>query len=377
MDAHSLIDPSEISALPAPLWFLLLFKVLGFTLHLVPMNLWLAGTTLAMLLRAFGGEHSRRLSGRLMKQMPVIVAYGVNLGIVPLLFVQVVYYKVFYPATILMAWAWLAIIPLLVVAYYGVYLYASGLKDNEARMTGVRHVAGWLSAIFFVVISFIFSNGLSLMANVGRWPELMAYTGVGGATTGTGLNTADPTLLPRWLMVLGLALTTTGAYLVFDTGFFARKESEAYRQRAPRIALIVYTLGALWFAAAGSWYTFGTWTADERQLMFSMPTLIPTILTAVGPAIVWLLILLAQRGVSRGIAFAVGLAQFLVLALNAASRQHLQSAKLAPYFDPKTMTVETQLSPLLVFLVLFVFGLLVVIWMLRKAATSPAPASTS
>ncbi len=79
-----------------------------------------------MWLHARGNQHARRFAARLLQQMPVIVAFGVNLGIVPLLFVQVAYYKVFYPATILMAWFWLAIIGLLIPAYYGVYAYAVG-----------------------------------------------------------------------------------------------------------------------------------------------------------------------------------------------------------------------------------------------------------
>ena len=33
--------------------------------------------------------------------LPVVLAYGINLGIIPLLFTQVAYYQVFYPATIL------------------------------------------------------------------------------------------------------------------------------------------------------------------------------------------------------------------------------------------------------------------------------------
>lgn len=37
-----LIDPST-AALPAPVWFVQFFKCLGFTLHMVPMNLWYAG----------------------------------------------------------------------------------------------------------------------------------------------------------------------------------------------------------------------------------------------------------------------------------------------------------------------------------------------
>ncbi len=50
-----------------------------------------------------GVQQGERFGGRLLRQMPIIVAVGVNLGVVPLLFVQLAYAKVFYPATILMA----------------------------------------------------------------------------------------------------------------------------------------------------------------------------------------------------------------------------------------------------------------------------------
>jgi hypothetical protein len=89
-----------------------------------------------------------------MNQMPIIVALGINFGIVPLLFAQVAYYKVFYPATVLMAWPWLAVILLLVFAYYGVYLYAMGLRDG--KMTPARSAAGWVAAVLFICMSFIF-----------------------------------------------------------------------------------------------------------------------------------------------------------------------------------------------------------------------------
>ena len=89
-------------------------KTIGFTLHAVPMNLWYAGIVVAMLLTVVGGEQGRRFSARLMRQMPVIIALGINFGIVPLLFIQVGFGSIFYPATILMARPWL----LVVVAAY-------------------------------------------------------------------------------------------------------------------------------------------------------------------------------------------------------------------------------------------------------------------
>ena len=97
------INVNELSGLPAPYWFIQLFKVLGFILHSIPMHLWLAGLPIGLFLLMIGGVNAKTFAKRLLKQLPVVMAFGVNLGIVPLLFIQVAYYKVFYPATIFMA----------------------------------------------------------------------------------------------------------------------------------------------------------------------------------------------------------------------------------------------------------------------------------
>ena len=146
MAPQTLIDQASAAGMPAPVWFVQFFKALGFTLHAVPMNLWYAGLLVALLLRVVGNEHARRFAARLLRQMPVIVAVGVNLGIVPLLFLQLAYYKVFYPATILMAWFWLAIIGLLIPAYYGVYAYAWGIRGGDGPFTQLRRFARRLVA---------------------------------------------------------------------------------------------------------------------------------------------------------------------------------------------------------------------------------------
>ena len=139
MISQTLVDTAQAAGLPAPHWFIQFFKVLGFTLHAVPMNLWYAGLLLAVCLHIGRNQHGRVFAARLIKQMPVIIAVGVNLGIVPLLFIQVAYFKFFYPATILMAWFWLAIIVLLIPAYYGVYAYAWAIRN------GPKSMAGWPS----------------------------------------------------------------------------------------------------------------------------------------------------------------------------------------------------------------------------------------
>lgn len=367
MDPRMLIGPSSPLGLPAPYWFLVLFKVLGFTLHMVPMNLWYAGLPLALLLRWLGGEHGKRLGGRLLNAMPVLVAAGVNLGVVPLLFTQVAYYKVFYPSTILMAWPWFSIIPFLTIAYYGVYVYVTSLRKTPGRISRFAQVSGWIAALFFLVIGFLFANEFSLMTRIGAWPELWQKTSSAGAPLGIALNVSDPTLWPRWLMMLGLALLTTAAYIVWDAGFFAGKESDAYRSWAVRFALKVYTLGILWFAACGSWYVFGTWSQELRHTMFRSSLVVLTAATALSPGLAWIFILAQRRAGGRILAGFAGLAQFAVLALNAVSRQVVQNAELSPYLNPASEIVKAQWSPLVVFLLLFVAGLLLVVWMASKA----------
>jgi hypothetical protein len=300
-----------------------------------------------------------------MTQMPIIIALGINFGIVPLLFTQVSYYKAFYPATILMAWPWFSIIVLLIFAYYGVYLYAVGLRDG--KMTRPRTRAGWVAAVLFIIIGFIFSNAFTLMTNLRAWPGLWQQTSVAGAATGTGLNTGDPTLLPRWLMVFGLALLTTAAYAVVDAGLFASKEPAAYRRWAPGFGLKLASVGIIWFAVTGSWYVFGTWAIEDRQMMLSGSLVALTALTALSPGLPWLLILAQRRMAVPALAALAGVAQFGVLALNATSRQVVQNIELRRFVDVTAEPLNIQWSPLVVFLLLFVGGLIVVGWMVSKA----------
>ena len=367
MDVAQLIGtPSPLGA-PAPYWLIAFLKLLGFTLHIAAMHLWYAGLLIALLLGVSGRPHTGVLSGRLMRRMPIIVAYGVNFGIVPLLFIQVSYYRVFYPATILMAWFWLSIIVLLTLAYYGVYFYASGLR-SPTGLTWFHGLVGWGASCLFVAIGFLFANGFSLMTNLHDWPQLWLRASVGGAALGTALNIADPTFWPRWLMMFGLAITTVAAYVAVDAGLFAGRESEEYRRWAPDFALNLYTFGGVWFAIMGAWYVFGTWSAEARQYMLGGSLILLTGLTAVGPGFPWFCILLQSRGAGTPSRFALaaGVGQVVTLALNAVSRQLLQNFELRRFVDVTAEPVATQLSPLVLFVVLLVAALAIIAWMVVK-----------
>ncbi|MBI3945338.1 MAG: hypothetical protein HY321_05430 [Armatimonadetes bacterium] len=361
---RDLIGPMSPLGIPAPYPILACFKGLGFVTHMWFMHLWYAGLILAVVAYAFGGEHHRRWGARLAKQMPVIIAVGVNFGILALLFLQVAYYRAFYPATILMAWPWFSVFFGLTLAYYGVYLYELGIRHGT--LTTLRRIIGWAAAAVFLVEGFLFANALSLMTNIGGWPSLWLNTSVAAAPLGTGLNTADPTLWPRWLMMFGLAVLTTSAYIVADTAFFAHDETDDYRRWAGGFALKVATAGVLCFAAFGSWYVFGTWSREVRAVMFGSPHVFLTALTAVSVGLPWLLILLGRRRLTGALAWAVVAAQVGVLTINALSRQIVQNLELAPFINLADEPVRMQWGATIMFLVLLVLGFVVLGWIIAK-----------
>jgi hypothetical protein len=273
----------------------------------------------------------------------------------------------------------LAIIVLLIPAYYGVYLYALRLRGEEYPgshfFAGWEKAAGWCSAALFLTIGFLFTNAMSLMEHVQRWPELWQANGEAGTAAGTALNFGDPTFWPRWLMMFGLALGTTAAWIVFDAAWLARKTTdEAYQAWAWGFAKKLYTLGMIWFAAAGSWYVFGTWPEDLRAQMFQGPLLPLTIATAIAPGLPWLLMMTSGLcAEKRATAAAVFLCQFGVLGVNATSRQIVQNLNLKAYFDVLAQQTEIQWGPLWMFLIVFVIGLGVIGWMLAQLRKCTAP----
>jgi hypothetical protein len=374
MNPADLLDKWSGWVLPAPPWFIVMMKTVGFALHVVPMNLWYAGILVAMLLAVLGGEHGRRFSARLMRQMPVIIALGINFGIVALLFIQVGFGTVFYPATILMAWPWFLVVVLLLPAYYGVYLYGHGLADPSGHRARFAPIVGWGAAGLFMLIGFIFANAMGLAENMAGWEKLYLSNNYHGAALGAALNTGDPRLWPRWLLMFGLALTTTAAWVVVDAGWFARREGEDYHRWARGFAWKLYLLGFAWFAVAGSWYAFFTWSDAAREVMFKLPWVALTAVTALAPGAAWLLLFKTrgQGAIGRSLATEVGLAQFGVVLLNAVSRQVVQHLELRASYDVFAQPSNLQWAPLAIFLAAAVCGLAAVGWLIYQVARLPA-----
>ena len=158
--------------------------------------------------------------------MPVVMALGINLGIVPLLFIQAAYYKVFYPSTILMAWHWLGILALVLPAYYLLYLTSSLVDAGKKWLPAL---SGCGASLLLVSAGLIFASAWTLMASPESWAELWRAKSIAGAATGLGSYWGDPVVYLRFVSICGLALLTVTFWLLFDSYFlFVEKNIEPH-----------------------------------------------------------------------------------------------------------------------------------------------------
>ena len=190
---------------PAPTWLAWFLLTLTFFLHLLPMNLVMGGSIIAAVARARGrgGEHPHHaaLGSWFGKAMPVAVAAAVSFGVAPLLFLQVLYGRLFFTSTILMGWFWLSVIVILILAYYGTYL----LAFKGERLGGAQGPVSWIAALIFLVVGFLLANNMTLMLRPGTFVERYLADG-----RGFHLNLNDPMLFPRYIhFVLG-AIAVSG-----------------------------------------------------------------------------------------------------------------------------------------------------------------------
>lgn len=301
--------------LPVPAPLLLVLKVSGFVLHMVFMHLWVAGLPAALLLL----RSRARVAARLFQAMPFFMAFGINAGIVPLLFLQTLYPQFFYPATILQAWFWFLVIPLLLIAYYGVYLAALGR---------LRVIAALVASLLLTWIGLTFSAAMTLTATPERWPAIFLASAHAGAVHGAFLHLEQETVL-RYLLMLGMACGTVAGFLALDAQWLAN--DQAHRAESRGLVLLLYGVGLAIYVAAGSGYA--------SMVVEKVPRLWWSLAGASGllggalSAAYW-------KWPGKTTAAALAIAHFGVLLSNAIARQIVQAHDLQEWADLRQLPVR-------------------------------------
>jgi hypothetical protein len=333
--------------LPAPVWLFELLLVATFVLHIVSMNMLLGGGVIALTARLRAGSRPDllRLSGDIVRILPSFFAATITLGIAPLLFVQTLYGQFFYTSSVLIGWYWFAVLILVVLAYYGLYLAAFRVEAKSNKLVPI--LAASISCI--LLVGFIYSNNFSLMLSPSSW--LAKYH---ADPRGLHLNFDEASLVPRYLHFV-IASLAIGGLMVAALGVFRWSKDRIY-------ALFLLRHGAAWFLSATvAQFAVGTWflLSLPREILVRLLTVdllaLGVLLLGVLLAVTAVVTILAAFGKPDPRSTVLAAAAFLavVLLTMAWMRDWLRKAYLADYFQVQQLASRTQWDVLIVFLVLF------------------------
>jgi hypothetical protein len=349
------MDPARLVPTPDTIpvawgWFQALLTF-TFVLHILFMNTLLGSAILALFREFRTSPAPDPVSRDISLKLPYTLAFTVNLGVAPLLFVQVLYGQFIYTSSILMAVYWLGVVFLLIPAYYSAYLYGFTF-DGPGR---ARRVFIAICTFLLLAVAFLFTNNMTLMLSPPSWTRYFSNP------WGTLLNLSDPILVPRYLHFVTASLAVGGLFqaLVWD-----RRQrrgtpgAEAHRD----FGLRVFIRSTLLQAGFGLWLLL-TLPPGTRDLFLGKGILQTSVLIlAVAGA--GLALVLAAGGKVRQTALAL----VATVGLMAVAREFVRASFLKPYFSPSDLTVVPEYGPMVLFLVSLAAGLALVVYMLRLAA---------
>jgi len=352
-----LLDPLP---LPAPAWLLSALLALTFSLHLLPMNLLLGGSILAVVARVRGRRepHAARLAHLISKALPIVFAATVTLGVAALLFLQTLYGRVFFPATVLLAVPWILIVPLVVVAYYGAYWEAarSQRPDADSRGPGALMIA-----VPVLTVAFIQANVMSLLLR----PQAFGAMFVGDAS-GLNLGLEDPTLVPRFLHTVLGALAVTGVTGAI-AGLAMRRKDVEFGSWLIRHGSLLAAWSTVANLVPGLWWLAVLPGDIVRRFMGrdAAATVWLAVGVVAGLAVIGHLIRVGRANVSRSL-IAGGAGSLLVCLVSmVAVRDIVRQASLAPPVLQPASWVVPQWGAIAAFGALLVGAIVTVVWMVR------------
>jgi hypothetical protein len=355
-------DPIALPAPPLLLWALLL---LLFFCHMLPMNFVLGGSIIAVVarLRARAHEDSRMLAEWLGKMMPPMVATAVTFGVATLLFLQVLYGRLFFSSSIVLGWYWFAVVPILIVAYYGTYVI--GFRGGKSG--GAIVALSAFVALLFMSIAFIYSNNMTMVLR----PDTMHYLH-GSSASPLHLNIGDPTLIPRYLHMLLGAIAVSGM-VISVLGRHAAKDDERHGTWAMRHGAIWFVMPTVFNFLVGLWW-MGT-LPREVILRFAGKSVVALVSLSVGSLLgvaACVAMVMAMNAPAPRRYVGVGLWTLLgCLFLMVVARDEVRKGMLGiAAFEP-TAWVAPQWGVIAIFLVLLVAGIATTVWMVSLLTKDP------
>lgn len=349
------LDPAPV---PGPPALLVSLWLVTFFLHLLCVNAALGGAIFAALLPASLSRAPRRAVTLFLAEINSwAVSLAITFAVAPLLFLQTLYGRFFYTATVLVAPVWLGLLVLLLLAYY---LNWAAKFRLRAGKDGTLLLAA--SALLYLAIAAIQTSVHLISVQPSLWSAFLARP---------ALVLWDPTFLPRFLHFV-IAAVTMAAIL---PAAFPKSLGQAAPEAA-RFGLFVALV------ATGAQFAVGLWLlgvlppAVLKGLMTGgvakMAPLGLGILT--GLALLGLLVRAAATPGNARLARVV-LGHFVAAALfMVMSRHQVRDLYLSAVRASERLAVAPQWGVLALFFVVFVLCAGLSVWALMRAATDrPGP----
>lgn len=333
-------------------WFQFLL-LLVFPLHLLAMNTMLGGLVLGVVQHLRGGEMRRRLAHRIALAAPLVIALTVNLGVGAYLFIQILYGQFIYTSSILLGISWILVVPLLMLAYGGTYLY--DFRFNKLGWAGIG--LGIVCCLIFIAIAAIFSGNMLLLGLPARFEEYFRHM------NGSLPVTAQPGFLPRYLhMVLG-ALAVGGLYVAV-LGRFRADRDPALAAHAQAYGLRAFLVATAVNIFAGGAYLLSL--PRQQMLLFmggdmgaTAAFVVSLLLTAA------VLVTAAKQKLWLTVAHGAALVYVMVF-----MRAWQRADALRDYFTLDRLQLLPQYSPMIAFFVILIFGLICLGWLWKKTSAA-------
>lgn len=354
--------------LPAPVWFFKLLHATVLSLHFVTVQ-WVLGWLFAGVVWNLWGRARRDAlmvhgSTQIAHSLPLVMTYLINFGIPPLLFTQVLYGSFLYTSSVLIGAWWISVVFGVIVTYSA--LYAANHRAAQSRSWWGL---GLLALATAILIARIYSSNMTLMLRPEAWVEMFR-----SHPSGTVLPGHDPTLTPRWLMMLAGSVTLGGLMLVIKGT--RQKTNAALKAFLVSRGGGMAALGAL-LQSAAAWAVLQNQPeavqAQLAQNAFYHP--IPCVWGALATAVALfgLLAVARRKTASGGLAFAAGLLGFLLTATTVVYRDGIRDLTLLTHgYNVWTLPVVANWPLVALFLGVFLLGLGCVGWMISLALKAPS-----
>ncbi|MBF0452193.1 MAG: hypothetical protein HQK75_15940 [Candidatus Magnetomorum sp.] len=355
MDAGMLIP--NTSPIQVNVNFFTVLLLVTFLIHLWIMNVML-GTGIIALIRHLKKDQQTDLSQTIAANLPFTIAFTINVGVAPLLFLQVLYGHLMYSSSILMAVYWLSVIGVLILAYYSAYIY--DFKYDILSEKRIFFIG--FTVVGLLWIAFVFTNNMTLMLSPDKWAMYFENR------SGLCLNLTEQTLIPRFLHFIAASVAIGGLAIALYRQIqkdYDKTDEPVDKNKISQWDQDIQT-GLGWFIGAtliqmsiGIWY-FMSLPETIRGLFIGNNIYGTTIFALVIPLIIIMLVCGVRNNVWMSAVLMVPITLLMVL-----MRHLVRSAYLDSYFRLQDLPVTGQYSPLILFILALLAAIAAIVYMIR------------